>query len=178
MKKLSYTLAIVAAAALSLSGLTAATDRGDGFRMGRLSQAFDHRVDRRQNRQWARIDDGIENGELSRREVKRLQKDQRQIARMERRFERDGYYSPKERRIMERALDRSSDRIERAKASGHGRYQGRRHRHRHGYHHPHHSRLFAYEDPNDIYVASSSSSTSITAQTEGFSVSWSNSEQH
>ena len=172
-------LAIVAAGAHGLSSPTLAGGHGQsgGYYQGAGSQAFERRVDRRQNRQWARIGDGIEDGDLSRREVKRLRKDQRQIARMERRFERDGYYSPKERRIMERVLDRSSSRIERAKDNDHGRHHGRYLRGWRGAHHRYGADAYHYEEPEVTYVAAISSNTTLSAQTDGFSVSWSNSEQ-
>lgn len=179
MKKLSYMLAIFAAGALGLSSLTLAAGHGHagGYYKGMASQDFERRVDRRQNRQWARIGEGIEGGDLSRREVKRLRKNQRQIARMERRFERDGYYSPKERRIMKRVLDRSSDRIQHAKDNDHGRHYGRHHRGWRGAHHRYDADSYLYEEPEDTYVAGISSSTTLSAQTEGFEVSWSSSEQ-
>jgi hypothetical protein len=179
MKTLSYMLAIVAAGALGLSSPTLAAGHGHpgGYHKGAGSQDFERRVDRRQKRQWARIGDGIENGDLSRREVKRLRKDQRQIARMERRFERDGYYSPKERRIMERVLDRSSRRIERAKDDDHGRHHGRYPRGWRGAHHRHGADAYLFQEPEGTYVAAISSSTTLSAQTDGFSVSWNNSEQ-
>ncbi len=179
MKTLSYMLAIVAAGALGLSGLTLAAGHGHagGYYKGAASQGFERRVDRRQNRQWARIGGGIADGDLSRREVKRLRKDQRKIDRMERRFERDGYYSPRERRIMERVLDRSSKRIQRAKEDAHGRHHGRHHRGWRGADYRYGADAYLYEEPADSYVAGISSSTTLSAQTEGFTVSWSNSEQ-
>ena len=78
-------------------------------------RGFENRVDRRVSRQHARIRDGWRNGDLTRKELKRLRKDQRKIARMDRRFGRDGHYTKRERRKLNKALDRASHRVYRAK---------------------------------------------------------------
>jgi len=175
MKNLICMLMFVAAGTLGLNAATLA--EGGGYRKGAASHHFENRVDRRQDRQRARIRNGKQSGDLSRREAKRLRKDQRQIARMERRFERDGYYSPRERRIMERALDRSSRRIKRAKHNDYGHSYRRHHRGGHGHRHPYVVESYAYDRYDDGYVTGSSSSTTISAQLEGISVSWSTADQ-
>ncbi len=177
MKTSNYLLAMAALVIVGLNGPAGAAGHSGGYFRDAAPHRFDQRVDRRQNRQSARIAGAVEDGELSRRETRRLRKEQRQIKRMERRFERDGYYSPRERRLLDRALDRASDRIERAKFSDHGRRHGR---HRRGWHADHHGYLapaYGYGEPDDGYVLGSASSTTVSAQTEGFSVSWSSSEQ-
>lgn len=73
------------------------------------------RVDRRQDKQRARIKNGRRSGELNRGETRRLKKQQRKIGRMERRFSSDGHLSGKERRRLEHAQDRASKRIARMK---------------------------------------------------------------
>ena len=73
------------------------------------------RVDRRQERQRARLIQGRRSGELTRGEFRRLKKQQRRIERMERRFSSDGFLSGRERRRLERAQDRASRRIARLK---------------------------------------------------------------
>lgn len=80
MKKLNYILAIIAAGTLGLSTVTLAQGHGNGGGYAKGSQRFEDRVDRRQDRQWARIGHARENGDLSRREVKHLSKDQRKIS--------------------------------------------------------------------------------------------------
>lgn len=175
MNKIKYMLAIMVAGSLGLSTATLAQGQGHGG--GMSSQHFENRVDRRQDRQWARISDARENGDLSRREVKRLRKDQQKIERMERRFERDGYYSPRERRVMERAMDRASDRINRAKYNDRGRGYGQGHRGSHGGHHGHGHGPYAYAVSDESYVVGISSSTTLSAQLEGFTVSWSTLDQ-
>lgn len=92
------------------------------------------RVEQRLDRQHARIKHGIRNGELTRREAKRLRRQQRHIAKMERRFTRDGHLDGHERRTLRRELDAASDRIYRLKHND-------RHRHRydtHGHYDRHH----------------------------------------
>ncbi len=164
MKNLSYTLAFIIAGTLGLATVTQARDHGylRGYDRGIAQDRVEKRIDRRQARQWARVNNGIDSGAISRGEAKRLLKKQRKIARLERRFERDGYYSPREQRIMERALDRSSDLIKRAKHNGYGRPSGGRH---HGWRrglHRHGIGDYAYVEPEETY---------------GFSFSWSVSEQ-
>lgn len=177
MNKLSGLLAIIVAGALGMS--TAAQARGyghgDGYGKYLPQHRFEERVDRRQDRQWDRIQDGINSGELSRGEARRLMRGQRRIARMEDRFERDGYISPRERRKLERSLNRMNKRIKRAKHNDlprHGYHRGWRR-----WHHGYYPESYSYELSDDAYVPSSSSSTSISAESNGFSVSWNSSHQ-
>ena len=88
------------------------------------------RVDRRQDRQRARIVQGRHSGELTRGESRRLKKQQKKIYRMERRFSRDGYLSGRERYRLERAQDHASRRIARLK-NNHV-YRGSGHRYAYG----------------------------------------------
>ena len=177
MKHFSYLLAIIVAGTLGTTTLAQARGHGMGYDGGTPQHRIENRIDRRQARQWERISDGIDRGDLSRKETKRLLKNQRQIAQMERRFERDGYYSPRERRIMESALDRASHRIKRAKNDQYSPRYGRHHHGWRGGHHRYEADPYAYEDYDETYVAGSSSSTTISAQADGFSVSWSTSDQ-
>jgi len=177
MKNFSCLLAIIVASTLGTTTLAQARGHGIGYERGTPQHKVENRIDRRQARQRERISNGIDSGDLSRKETKRLLKNQRQIARMERRFERDGYYSPRERRIMENALDRASHRIKRAKNDGYSPRYGRHHRGWRGGHDRHGADPYAYEDYDETYVAGSSSSTTISAQADGFSVSWSTSDQ-
>ena len=177
MKHFSYLLAIIVASTLGTTKLAQARGHGAGYDKGTPQHRVEKRIDRRQARQWERINDGIDRGELSRKEARRLLKNQRQIARMERRFERDGYYSPRERRAMEQALDRAGQRIKLAKNDGYSPRYGRHHRGWRGDHHRHGYDPYAFEQYDETYVTGSSSSTTISAQADGFSVSWSTSEQ-
>ena len=169
MKYLSYFFAIIAAGLLGMSTAAQARGYGHGSSYGNYApqHRFERRVDRRQARQWERIADGINSGELSRGEAKRLMRSQRRIARMENRFERDGYLSPHERRKLERALDRTSKKIRRAKHNdlpSHGYHRGWGHRH--------YTVPSAYAESVETYVSDDASGT-ISVQFDDFNVSWS-----
>ena len=128
-------------AAIGLSGAAQAREHGGRDRMhddtGWAENAVDDRygrVDRRQDRQRARLIKGRHSGELSRGELHRLKKEQKKIGRMERRFYSDGYLSGKERRRLEHAQDRASRHI--AYAKHNDVYKGsRRHAHAYERHH-------------------------------------------
>lgn len=76
------------------------------------------RVDRRQNRQGARIHQGVQSGELNRREAGRLVAGQKHVNRLENRAEADGEVSNKEKIRLEKAQDRQSRRIFEQKHDG------------------------------------------------------------
>ena len=90
---------------------------------------FLRHVDRRQARQRHRIHEGWKSGELTRKEIKRLRKGQRRIARLKREFRSDGFLSPRERRVVRNALDNASDRIYRKKHNDRYRFVGHHGRH-------------------------------------------------
>jgi len=96
--------------------------RGDDHARAK-HRGFDNRVNRRLSNQRARARAGWENGELTRRELKRIRKDQHKIARMDRRFSSDDRYTRHERRKLNKALDRSSRRVYRAKNNSNMRRQ-------------------------------------------------------
>ena len=73
------------------------------------------RVDRRELRQHARIQQGVRRGELTRGEAWRLRAGQGQVRRMEQRAKSDGRVTPRERMRLDRAQDRQSRRIFRLK---------------------------------------------------------------
>jgi len=142
----------MALAATALSGTAQA--RGNGDRDGmqrdntRVEQRAERRasrdragndgydrVDRRQDRQRARLIQGRRSGELTRGEFRRLEKQQKKIAHMERRFSWDGHLSGKERRRLERAQDRASRHIAHAKHNDVYRGSGRRYAHSYGSRH-------------------------------------------
>ena len=93
------TLALIAAATAVIATSTAASahdyDREARIDARRAEQAYRIRHDRR-------------TGELTLLEKWRLQGEQRQIASMERRAERDGYVSRSEARAIDRAQDAAS----------------------------------------------------------------------
>ena len=108
-----------------------------------------HRYEHRQERQHDRIRHGIRNGELTRKEAKRLLKQQRRIAKLEHRFELDGHLDRAERRTLRRKLDAASQRIYRLKHND--RYREHRYRGRDGHagHRRHDRRYDAYDSLRD-----------------------------
>ena len=171
MNKLSGLLAIVVAGTLGMSAAAQARGYSHGGAYGNHvpQHRFEKRVDRRQDRQWDRIQNGIDSGEVSRGEARRLMRGQRRIARMEDRFERDGYISPREQRKLERALNRNSKRIKRAKHNDHQGYGYRSGSH--GWAHRHYAEPYAYEWSDDSYVSDSSLGT-FSVQRGDFTLSW------
>ncbi len=130
MKRLSRGLLATVMMTVGLVGVAQAHDRDRGWRGVEQDQRrhvnrhrvhadvdskYQDYVDRRQARQHLRIEDGWRTGELTRKEVKRLRKNQRRIARLERKFTDDGYYSRRERQILRGELDDASARIYRKK---------------------------------------------------------------
>jgi hypothetical protein len=73
------------------------------------------RVDNRQDRQAARIEQGAASGALTGREQRRLNREQRAIDRKEQKVEADGKVTPKEARRLEHMQDRASRDIRRQK---------------------------------------------------------------
>ena len=72
----------------------------------------------------------VKSGEVTHRELKRIRKDQRKIARMDRRFGGDGRYTKRERRKLNSALDRASRRVYRVKNNRRVVDNGRTRKHR------------------------------------------------
>lgn len=85
--------------------------------------AFAGRVDRRQGLQRARINEGVREGELTRKEAAELRAGQRHVRRLERRAEKDGQVSAEEAARLEKAQDRQSKRIYKEKHDGETRGQ-------------------------------------------------------
>jgi hypothetical protein len=143
-------------------------------------------VDGRQANQRERIRDGIEAGDLTRKEARRLRRQQRRIARMEDRLGADGYFTPRERRRMDRVLDRASRRIARARHNDryrggnrgrHGRYDGR-YRGRpwsNGHHRGHTTEIHHHYEPApaEIVETSPSINRSFEVDLNGVRVVWS-----
>lgn len=92
-------------------------DRDDqrSHRKSNRSGCFECGVERRQDRQQARIHSGWRNGDLTRKEVKNLRHQQHRIERMERRFSADGRFTRAERKRLDQSLDHSSNKIRRWK---------------------------------------------------------------
>ena len=73
------------------------------------------RADRRQLRQEQRIDQGIESGQLTGRETRKIEKAQNHVENIETRAQSDGIVTGKEKARIERAQDIQSRRIYRQK---------------------------------------------------------------
>ncbi len=80
-----------------------------------LADKQQHRVDKRQAHQQARINKGVASGQLTAAETHRLQQQQAHIDRMETRTEADGTVTVKEAARVERAQDHASHAIYRKK---------------------------------------------------------------
>jgi CRISPR/Cas system-associated endoribonuclease Cas2 len=74
----------------------------------------DPNIDQRQMRQQQRIQQGVQSGQLTPQEAQRLQKEQGRIAAKEARMQADGNLTPKERAKLNKRLDKSSRRINKA----------------------------------------------------------------
>lgn len=76
----------------------------------------------RLERQHHRIDQGVRHRQLTRKEAKILRRQQRDIRNLARLFYRDGHFSKKERRLLNRQLSESNQRIKRLKHNDLERY--------------------------------------------------------
>ncbi len=108
--------ALVLSTAALILGSTAAT-----------ASETTHRIDSRQDRQEWRIESGIHEGSLTKREAARLRDEAQQIRRLEKMALQDGRLHPKEIDFLEYRLDHLSDRIYQAKRNDH---YARRHKKR------------------------------------------------
>ncbi len=73
------------------------------------------RIDQRQQNQDQRIDQGVQSGELNRKEAARLDRGQARVQKMENKAVADGKVTAKERRRIEHAQDQQSRKILREK---------------------------------------------------------------
>jgi len=80
-----------------------------------VAQPVTPRVDRREARQHARIQQGVKSGELTPGEAMKLRAGQQHVKRVERRAKADGVVTPGERRQLNRTQNRQSRRIYRLK---------------------------------------------------------------
>jgi hypothetical protein len=73
------------------------------------------RIDKRQERQEQRIEQGTKSGQLTKKEAARLEKGQARVQKMEDKAAADGKITKKEKARIERAQDRQSKKIYREK---------------------------------------------------------------
>jgi len=105
----TITQSLLLGSVVLLASLPAAAGHGHG------------RIGDRLERQHQRIEQGIESGELTRREARKLYKQQRRIGNLARELRDDGRLTRKERRILQHRLDRASARIFALKHNNHQR---------------------------------------------------------
>lgn len=106
------TTRLLAHGLLALAGLGAFAVQAQAVTLGERQAA---RVDKRQDRQDTRIDQGVASGELTRPEQARMEVQQARIGRMENRIEADGKVTGKEALRLERKQDQASRSIARNK---------------------------------------------------------------
>lgn len=102
--KLKTTLVALVVAALP--GITAAQSS---------DTASTPRIDKRQQLQEKRIEQGVQSGRLNEREAARLEKGQQRVQKMEDKAASDGKMTKRERARIEHAQDKQSKRIYRQK---------------------------------------------------------------
>jgi hypothetical protein len=87
------------------------------------AQAGNRNINNRQLNQQARIQAGIQHGDLTRREATRLRMQQAQIRGMKRMAAADGIITPKERHMIARAQQRASNNIYQDRNNGNSRFR-------------------------------------------------------
>lgn len=108
------------------------------YQHGHDSSSFWQDVERRRHRQHIRIDRGIEKGQLTRREVRKLARERKHVARQIKRFKHHRHMSYANKQSVLRHMDQYSDQIAHLK---HNDRYVRRDRHNHR----------AYSDHNNHY---------------------------
>jgi hypothetical protein len=81
-----------------------------------------HKIDKRLDRQYHRIERGIERDRLTYKEAKHLKKRYRGIRRLSREYREDGYLSPREYKELTRKLNRNNRLIKKYMHNGIDRY--------------------------------------------------------
>jgi hypothetical protein len=99
-------IVMAALAAVLMSGYAA-----DGFANG----TRDPGVNQRQSNQRERIVNGVRSGELTRREVRKVAEDQRDIRQLERAYKSDGKLTARERADLHHEQNQASRKIHRQK---------------------------------------------------------------
>ena len=95
----------------------------------------------RMDRHSQRIERGCQNGEITRKEYRSLNREQQRIYRTYNRFSSDGRLDRREQRCLDNMQDRASRHIKQAKHRNHSRYKsGHRGHHHHGLESRNHNR--------------------------------------
>ncbi|MCM8856912.1 MAG: hypothetical protein LC541_15070 [Candidatus Thiodiazotropha sp.] len=113
--------ATLIATSLSLFlAMPAFADRGDKHR--NYQSKMEYKIDKRLDRQFHRIERGIDNERLTYKEAKKLKKKLRKTRRLSREYREDGYLSRREFHHLNRKLDNNSDLIREFTHNGVERY--------------------------------------------------------
>jgi hypothetical protein len=96
-----------------LDGLSAEVERMIANRNVVAQPGNTSGIDHREFNIGQRIEEGVRSGRITQREARRLHSRERDIARHEARFKRDGVVTPQERRQLQNELTRLSDEVER-----------------------------------------------------------------
>jgi uncharacterized membrane protein YebE (DUF533 family) len=111
---LKNTLGLIALGLIA-TGAQASWDRGGPGHNGRAyqqSKVYSQQVDARQDKQMMRIEAGLRQGTLTRREYRGLMQEQHEIRAMERHFRADGVIDAREFKRLDHALDVASRNIQ------------------------------------------------------------------
>jgi hypothetical protein len=104
MKYVRTTLIAVTLSLMMTSPLYAGRSHRDYY----CDQEKMHKIDKRLDRQYHRIERGIERDRLTYKEAKQLKKRYRRIRHLSREYREDGYLSPREYRKLTRKLNKNS----------------------------------------------------------------------
>jgi len=118
---------------------------------------FWQNVDRRQDKQRSRIERGIKKGQLTRREIKKLRREQKHIAKQVRHMKRHNHLSPGDRREVIEHLDYASNKIRNLKHNQYYIQRDNNMRHGHGQYTHLNNRAYI----NDRYVSWANNSAGI-----------------
>ena len=83
--------------------------------------AFTVRIDQRQEKQDERIERGIEKGQITKKEARRLEKGQEHVEDLEEKARRDGKVTKDEKRRIEKAQDKQSQQIQKQRHDEQGK---------------------------------------------------------
>ncbi|MCU7932329.1 MAG: hypothetical protein KZQ90_16130 [Candidatus Thiodiazotropha sp. (ex Codakia rugifera)] len=100
---------LIATSLSFLLAMPAFADRGDKHHY--CPSKMEYKIDKRLDRQFHRIERGIDNERLTYKEARKLKKKLRKTRRLSKEYREDGYLSRREFRHLKRKLDNNSDLI-------------------------------------------------------------------
>ena len=136
---------------ISFSGLSQARswnqNRYNDYSRHNNNDYFWQDIEKRRHNQYSHIDYGIEKGQLTRREIKRLKRERKHLAKEIKHYRRRNYLSHSDKRNILGRLKHYSDQIYNLK---HNNYYSRRNRHNHQQYARHDN--YRYSRHNKQYV--------------------------